>query len=266
MKAQSTLYYKQMNDKNNQGTIADIEKWIQSDKIASSRALINRFRSEDKWPEDYLSWVGKDNRNNLYRDSEKFFRVMAALPHLWPKTFTFRPLTSDVEQLKEATISAIEIIHKKLVDYIDAPNTPKHPGGKPRPPESTGLYKRLLKVRLDGVLIKSLADLDNADQDSVVSIYNPVWYAARSEAIAVEYAKTQGIIYFAAQTISRVYPKLGVRFRFRIPSEVPDVIPGASGIYNVPMLEIGSLNKISPELSKPGKKVRSRRSRKARGL
>jgi hypothetical protein len=250
-----------LNQRTIKGAIGGAIQYIQDEKIVISRTTLTKLQYAGRWPAEYLSYHTSENRQNLYRSPDKFFRVMHASPKKYKKKFIFRPIADEVTDVKRATLDAMDIIEKKTREYIAATNTPKHPGGKPRPSESTGLYASQFKVRIDGKLIRSFAELDEIDADSVVSIYNSLPYAARSEAIAVEYAKTMGIIYFAAKTISKssLYPNIGVRFRFRKPAEVPDVISFDGRVYNVPTLEIGSRRSVSPELSRPGKKVRSRR-------
>jgi hypothetical protein len=67
VKQQPTLKFNQLTDKNIRGTIDDIQKFIQNDKIASSRFLIRKFQGQGEWPDEYLSYVTSENRNNLYR-------------------------------------------------------------------------------------------------------------------------------------------------------------------------------------------------------
>lgn len=245
-----------------QASVRGAAQYVQDEKIKISRRTIRTLQSIGEWPDEYNSFVGSETKNNLYKDPEKFFRIMHFKPKWYGRRFIFRPLSDSSEKIKEAVQFALEIINRQTPRYIAAPNVSKKPN------VSTGAYGGSFKVAInqDGTggigglrVIQSAAQLDNMGPRSSVGIYNVAPYASTAERNALYYARVYGIIYYAAQMVQRRYPDLGVRFTYPKAAD----LPGALAKYNTPLLQIGTRETVIDKITKPGKNLR-RRQRLAR--
>jgi len=236
-----------LNIKTIQDTVRGTAQYIQDYKIDVSRTTIAREQSYGRWPITYNSFVTSETRNNLYRDPDKFFAFMHDRPRLYSRKFIFRPIGAGL-RIKEAVVYALGIIDQKTRDYIAAPNVT----GKPS--VSTGAYGASFKLMNKYKKINSVSELDNIDPRSQIQIANVAPYASTVERNALYYAKTIGVIYYAAMMVARKFPELGVRFTYPL----AETIPGALAKYQTPMLTIGSRDVVIDKFTKPGKNLRRR--------
>ena len=229
-------------------------QYVQDEKIQISRRTITKFQYSDRWPEDYVSYIGRVSQQNRYDDPDTFFRVMHNKPEMYSKDFIFEPIRDTTGQLAEATRLANSIVDQKAAEYVRQPDS-----------VVTGHYQSRFTFRLDGELIKSYDQFDNADSDSRVYIYNTAIYAGTIEKNALYYTKIGGVLFYAANLIRKAYPDLGVSFTYWKASRVPGTY---TNVYDVPMLVIGSKGVVTPEIKRPGRNHRSTRRRirrRARG-
>jgi hypothetical protein len=236
-----------LNIRTVQTAVRGAAQFIQDEKIRISRNTIAQEQSAGRWPELYNSFVTSETKNNQYKDPEKFFRVMHFQPKLYARKFIFRPV-GESARIKEAVIYALGIIDQKTREYIAAPNV----SGKPS--VSTGAYGASFKLMNNYKKIMDVSELDNLDGRSQIQIANVAPYASTIERNALYYAKTVGVIYYAAQMVQKKYPELGVRFTF--PKAA--TIPGALAKYQTPMLTIGSRAVVVDKITMPGKNYRRR--------
>jgi hypothetical protein len=229
-------------------------QYVQDEKISLSRDNIYRFYAQGRWPQEYTSYVGRISQQTRYDDPNRFFRVMHGRPDLYAKDFYFQPIRDTSEQLAEATRLAHSIVDQKAAEYVRQPDS-----------VVTGHYQSRFAFRLDGELIKSYDQFDNADSDSKVYIYNTAIYAGTIEKNALYYTKIGGVLFYAANLLRKAYPDLGISFTYWKAERVPGTY---TNIYDVPMLVIGSKKVVTPEMRRPGRNHRStgrRIRRRARG-
>jgi hypothetical protein len=232
------------------GTLGEITQFIQDQKILLSSKNIVEAKGKRKWPEgdDYLSWVGKETNRNLFKDPKKFFRFMHERPQLFNKRFIFRPIGSQGQRIREATIAAMKISRRQTQKYIAAPNV----SGSPN--ITTGAYLKQFKLSVNNKLLTDPSQLDNLASTDIVRYYNTAVYAGRAETIALYYAQTIGILYYTAQVIKKKYPELSIRFHY----VKAEFVPGATSFENIPMIVIGARGRVEPRITKPGKAHRRR--------
>lgn len=223
----------------NQRTIAasvwGARQYVQDEKIQISRRTITKFQYQGRWADEYSSFVTSETKRNLYKDPDKFFRVMHSKPEWYAKKFIYRqPDRSVGKYIKAATLAANKLIYDQLRVYIAAPNV----SGTPN--ISTGAYLTNMLISLNGAPIRSVAQLDSLDSDSVVDITNWSEYAGRAESVSFHYAKVGGIFYYAARMVRKKYPMLNFRFTF---------VRTATGAR--PRLVIGTKQTVNAKLQKP---------------
>jgi hypothetical protein len=238
---------KPLNMRTAQAAVLGAAQYVQDRKIEISRVTITNQQYAGRWPDEYNSFVSSETRNNQYKDPDKFFRVMHYKPQWYARKFIFRPVNEAV-RIKEAVQYALAIIDQKTAEYIAAPNVT----GKPS--VTTGAYGASFKLMNNYTLLRGLGDLDNIDARAQIQIANVAPYASTIERNALYYAKTIGVIYYAAQMVMKKYPEIGVRFTF--PKAA--TIPGALAKYQTPMLTIGSRAVVIDKLTRPGKNLRRR--------
>ena len=239
-------------------TIRGVRQYVQDNKIVFSKANIGYQQSVKRWPEEYNSWVTSQTAHNLYRDPDRFFRVMHFKPELWLKKFIFRPTdTTVVKDIKLATIDAHRMILEQLQKFIAAPNY----SGSPN--VTTGNYIRHLRILLNNEKLSSVAQLDRLTGDDTVTITDTAEYATRSEANAFHHAGVGGIFYFAAKKLRKKYPQLSIRFTFvNYKSKIFGQVraPGSS----FPTLVIGTNTTVAPRIQKPRKETYNQKTGKRR--
>jgi len=213
-------------------------QYVQDEKIQIARRTITRFQYADRWPDDYNSFVTSEKSGNLYKDPSKFFRVMHYKPQWYARKFIFRPRAKSSSLIRQATLEAYSIIINQTRQI----------------PSITGLYGSSFKVMLDGKLLSNIRQLDSLNDDSITKIVNTAPYAGAMEKNKLYFSSLGGVIYYAAQTIKRKYPQLGVRFVY----ERASAIQGTNHKYDVPVLSIGTRTSIIDKISKPGKNHRRR--------
>jgi hypothetical protein len=237
-----------LNIKTVQSAIKGSVQFVQDEKIRISRDNIFRFFAQDRWPADYVSYVGRVSNQTKFKDPNRFFKVMHDKPELYAKDFIFKPVRDISGQLAEATRLANSIVDKQARLYVNQPDS-----------VVTGHYQSRFMFRLDGELIRNYSQFDNADSDSRVQIYNTALYAGTIEKNALYYTKIGGVLFYAANVIRKAYPDLGVGFRYWDATR----IPGTTSNYAVPMLTLGSKSSVSDVISRPGRSHR-RTGRKVR--
>jgi len=213
-------------------------QYVQDEKIQIARRTITRFQYADRWPDEYNSFVTSEKSGNLYKDPSKFFRVMHYKPQWYARKFIFRPRAKSSSLIRQATLEAYSIIINQTRQI----------------PSITGLYGSSFKVMLDGKLLSNIRQLDSLNDDSINKIVNTAPYAGAMEKNKLYFSSLGGVIYYAAQTIKRKYPQLGVRFVY----ERASAIQGTNHKYDVPVLSIGTRASIIDKISKPGKNHRRR--------
>ena len=80
---------------------------------------------------------------------------------------------------------------------------------------------------------------------------NTAEYGSTAEARAVYVTRQQGLIFYAANKVSRKYPQLGITFNFK-----PVALHGLSHIYDIPVLTITSKANIVGRWARPGANIR----------
>ena len=198
-----------LNQRNIAGTLERVRQFVQDEKIQISLRTITKFQYQDRWPDEYNSFVISERKNNLYKDPAKFFKSMHDNPKFYNRKFIFRPLNAEyAKYIRLATIDAHRLIIEQLQRYIAARNV----SGTPN--ISTGHYATMIQLAVDGRPLSSVSQLNNLTSNSVVSIMNTAEYAARAESVAYYYAGIQGIFYYAAKMVGKRYPMLALRFSF----------------------------------------------------
>lgn len=235
-----------LNIRTARGAVAGMAQWVQDEKIRISRTTIAKQQYAERWPEDYHSYIKSVKTSNLYKDPDKFFRVMHKSPKLYANRFIFLPIVDATISLKEAVLMANSIIHRQAQLY-----------GR-----QTGFYRSSFRIALDGVQLRNVAELESLNRDSTVMITNIAAYAGKVEANAVYFDKIGGVLYHAAQKIKRAFPDLGVIFAYTDAQEVSNL--GAYSKYNAPYILIGSRDVVANSITKPGKNHRRSARRAAR--
>lgn len=228
-----------MNIRTIKSAVKGARQYVQDEKIRISRTTIATQQYADRWPDEYLSYVTSERRNNQYKDPAKFFRVMHSKPELYAKRFIFRPIIDTSGVIRKAAIEALAIAVRQanMFNVI------------------SGRYVSSFKMYIDGSLA-TIGDLDSLNSDSIVQIYNTAPYASTLEANSLLYrASIGGVLYFAANKIRSAYPQLGVRFVYT----QARYLPGVNHYYAVPVLTIGSRANVIDKISAPGKNARRRR-------
>jgi hypothetical protein len=228
-------------------------QFVQDEKIRISRVSITKFQYQGRWPDEYLSYVGRIGSQSRFKDPDNFFRAMHHKPNLYAKDFIFQPVRDIGGQLAEATRLVNSIVDKQARMYVNQPDS-----------VVTGHYQSRFQFRLDGSLIRNYSQFDNADNDSRVYIYNTALYAGTIEKNALFYTKIGGVLFHAAKVISKAYPDLGVSFRYWKAGRVP----GTTSNYDVPMITLGSKTNVTDDIKRPGtnhRRTSRRRNRRARG-
>lgn len=229
-------------------------QYVQDEKIQISRRTITKFQYGERWPDDYLSYLGRISATSRFKDPDTFFKVMHHKPELYAKSFIFEPIRDITGQLAEATRLANSIVDQKAAEYVRQPDS-----------VVTGHYQSRFTFRLDGELIKNYDQFDNADDSSRVYIYNTAIYAGTIEKNALYYTRIGGVLFYAAKIIKKAYPDLGVSFSYWKAERVPGTYTNK---YDVPMLVLGSKTSVPSVLRTPGRNHRGtgrRIRRRARG-
>ena len=225
-----------------QTAIKGVAQFVQDEKIAISRISIGSLQNQKRWPKEYYSYIGRETRNNRYKDPDRFFRVMHYKPEWFKRRFIFRPIIDVSDVLKQATLYANAIAHQQANMFR----------------VRSGLYRGSFKIVVDGELATPAA-LDNLTTESVVQIYNAVPYASKLESLAFYNAAIGGVLYFAANKVKSRYPTLGVSFSYKKPYTLPETYGYKGRFYMVPVLTLGSRAKVIDTLKKPGNRVRRRK-------
>ena len=227
-----------LNQRTVKTAVKGATRYVQDEKIQISRRTITRFQYGDRWPDDYNSFVTSETRNNQYKDPDKFFVTMHRHPEWYARKFIFRQLYDSGDVIKEAVLYANKIIHQQSQAYGVI----------------TGFYGSSFDILVNRVKLTSISQLDDLNNDSVVTFLNTAPYASTVESNALNIARIGGVLYYAAQMVLRKYKELGVRFVFA----EAQYVQGANHHYQVPTLSIGSRANIVDKISKPGKARRGR--------
>lgn len=222
------------------GSVTRVAQWVQDEKIQIARRTITREQYRETWPDEYNSYIKKVATANLYKDPERFFRVMHNSPKLYASRFIFLPIRDTSKYLKEATLAANSIILRQAKLY----------GRK------TGHYFNSFRVELDNQLMTNTAQLDSLDADSFVVISNIAAYASTVERNAVYYSQIGGVLYYAAKRINRMFPQLGVVFAYMNAEDARSI--GSYSKYPVPYIAFGSRASVADSITRPGRRYRSR--------
>jgi hypothetical protein len=233
-----------LNIRTIKSAVTGARQYVQDEKIQVSRRTITRFQYGDRWPDDYLSYVTSETKRNQYKDPIKFFRVMHAKPEWYARKFIFRPLIDSADEIRQATIDA----HRIVIDQASKYGT------------VSGHYASSFRVLLDDQLLSGISKLDNLNNDSVTKILNTAAYAGTVEKNALYFSQIGGVIYYAAKVIQKRYPRLGVRFGYFKSVNVA----GTTSKYDVPVLTIGTRDRVIDKLVRPGKRHRRRNRRSNR--
>lgn len=247
-----------LNIRTIKSAVSGARQYVQDEKIQISRRTITRAQYGERWPDEYNSWVTSETKRNLYKDHERFFRVMYSKPELYARKFIFRPIDdSHIKLIKSATIDAHRIIIQQLQKFIAAPN---YSGSQNK---STGNYARRIKIMLSGRDLQSVSQLDGMSGNDTVTLLDTAEYATRSESNALYHAGVGGIFYFAAKTIRKRYPQLSIRFTFvNYQARVLGQARPAGSSF--PALTIGTHSTVSPKLQKPRKETYNSKTGKRR--
>ena len=230
------------------GVLANAQ-YIQDLKTDYSKATIRTLQSQDKWPEEYLSYNGKPSRKNEYKNPQRFFTHMGKKPEWFNRNWYFRPYSdADEARMREALIYASNAAYPQVLYHKD-----------------DGNYERAMRVvarkGTDITVRKTVAELPPAPPGTRYEIVNLITYAARLETIALYYHHQQGILWHAYQKTKAKFPDLTVSFDFANASSYP----GVAHNYMLPRLSIGRNQDLSPKAKRPGNRHRRRR-RGARAL
>ena len=249
---------KPLNIRTVKASFENMRQFVQDTKIEESRVRITKFQYGGRWPDEYNSWVTSETNGNLYKDPDRFFRVMHAKPDLFMRKFIFKPIgAGNGQAIRDAAIYAMRIFRMQTKRYIRAPNV----SGSPN--VSTGLYEKQLNLMLNGKLLQSTGQLDALDDNDIVALANVSEYATASERNALYHAKVGGILFFAAQKVKKKYPQLSVRFTF-IRNSNP-IFAGTGGYFSTaPVLQIGTHQSVSPKIQRPRKDTYNKRTGRRR--
>ena len=224
------------------GLLQDIAQFVQDSKIQISIGEITALQHQGRWPEEYKSYVKKEQPSNEFKDPAKFFRIMHYKPKLFLKKFLYRSERDLSRNIRLATYWAFELILRQASKY-----------GK-----QSGFYGASFVIAKDGVPIVSRAELRDITPETRMTIYNTAPYAGTVEKNALYFAAIGGVIYYAASQVKKRHPELGISFGF----PRAESVNGAYSKYNVPTLTIGQKSRVRGRLKTPGKNYR-RRERKA---
>lgn len=213
-------------------------QWVQDNKIAISKGTIRGAQSLGEWPKEYLSYHTSVNKRNLYKDHNKFFRVMKSKPQLFRKKFIFLNPVDASSSLPEAAKLAYRLIQQQASMFYD-----------------TGAYGRAFRMELNGELVSNLSAFDTLDAASIISFTNIVPYASTLDARALYVNKVGGIMFYAAKKVEKAFPEVGVLFTF---------VQGDYHKYALPYLALGSRGNLQTGITRPGKNLRGRRRRAKR--
>lgn len=217
-------------------------QYVQDEKIEISRKTITKFQYAERWTEDYVAFVASERRNNLYKDPDKFFRVMHSKPEWYARKFIFRPIGGNMELVKLAGLLALRIVIEQARRYGT----------------ESGHYASSFQIGVNHRPATSLEDLNNLDPTDAVTLVNTAAYASTIEWRAIEFNKMEGIIYYAAQVVRRRYPTLAVRQVYLKSNTL------AAHKYSVPSLAIGLRGSVIEKSVKPGVNNRKEKRRTAR--
>ena len=234
-------------------------QYVQNEKIQIAQRTITSFQYQERWPEKYNSFVASETKNNLYKESDKFFRVMRSKPEWYARKFIFRPLDAQAAKyIKDATILAHRIVIQQLQAYINAPNV----SGTPN--TTSGFYASMIRMAINDVPIQNVSELDNLNSNSVVSITDVAEYATRTESNALYFAGVGGVFYYAAQYVAKKFPMLSFRFSFvRAGNKILGRSAGPGSSF--PVLLIGTRENVIFKLQKPRRETYNPRTGRRRG-
>jgi len=243
----------QLNSVTVKGGIKKVALFIQDSKVRISKDTLTKLNG-GTLPAEQYSWVDSKTRNNLYKEPQRFYTTMLATAGAWDEDFFYEPIQNFAVQIREASIEAFKIVYDKTREYIAAPNV----SGKPDPP--TGYLQSSYRIRIDGTDIASTNDLKTMGPKSTVSIINLAEYSSKAEVNALYYANTGGIMYYAAEMITRKYPDLGIRMGW----VNADTVGGLPHKKNLPVIFIGPKALVKAGIQKPGVNLRKDPRRKYR--
>ena len=218
--------------------------FIQSGKVNASKKTITKLQGEDRFSEEYTSYVTSITPNNRYADPANFFSWMERSPKKWDKKFIFIGAFDSNARIKQASIDAIRIAQAQTRKYgVDS-----------------GHLLNSLWPFINGRMINNpVEEFANAGSGPVFTLLNAAEYGATSETNALFYAKIGGIIYYTAKAIQRRYPELGVSYYYTEAAKV-----GASHKYQLPTLAIGPASTVTGGLARPGSRRKARAGRNRR--
>lgn len=223
-------------------------QYIQDTKIRVSKSTIRTLRSQDKWPEEYLSYNGTPSKKNEYKNPERFYAHMHKKPEWFNRDWRFRPYSdADEARMREALLYAWNVVFRQALYHKDS-----------------GSYEKAFRfIARTGTSVKkvnNLTSLPDAPPGTRYEIVNAIEYASRLETLALYYHQQQGILWHAYNMTKAKFPDLTVAFDFARASSYAVVHN-----YMLPRLSIGRNQDLSPKSKRPGNRHRRRR-RGARAL
>jgi len=229
-----------------------LTRQVQVGKVNVSKQILFGLQGrggDDRWPplDQYLSYVTSTSAKNRYKDINRFWDIMEKAPKYWDKKFIYIASADENESIIKAAIDAIDISDRQYQKY---------PQG-----ESTGRLRRAQQYYVNGVRSKRpLSDIEDSDGAALFQIVSTAPYGSTAEARSYHLSR-QGLLFYTAKRIQRLYPDIGVVFRYGKGLDYKsDDFP--SHIYDVPILSIGPKSLVAGSWSTPG--VRDRRRLKAK--
>lgn len=226
------MQQKPLSAKNVIETSVNLTRFVQNAKIDLSRTAITKFQYGNRWPDEYLSFVGRGNNTQSGTDNpEAFFGRMSRRPDLYKLPFRFLPIIPlNYELIREAALFARSIVEQQAKPFRD-----------------TGAYQAAMRY----------VGFDDP-QGTFYEIYNPIIYGGALEAIATHYGRRQGILYYAAQRTKRKYPDVAVNFGYVSASEA-----GLPHKYDYPSLTIADRTQLIDNIVRPGRRLKKRKRSRA---